>query len=68
MKGSEVREMNDTVLAAKLAETKQELFSLRFQHATGQLEKTTQIGELRKDIARLNGEMRQREIAEAESE
>jgi large subunit ribosomal protein L29 len=68
MKGSEVREMNDDVLVARLAETKQELFNLRFQHATGQLENTSRIGELKRDVARLMGETRLREIAAAESE
>jgi len=68
MKGAEVREMNDEVLTAKLAETKQELFNLRFQHATGQLENTARLGALKRDIARLTGELRVREIAAAESQ
>jgi large subunit ribosomal protein L29 len=68
MKGSEVREMNDDVLAAKLAETKQELFNLRFQHATGQLENTSRLPQLKRDVARITGELRLREIAAAESE
>jgi len=66
MKGNDVREMNDDVLVAKLAETKHELFNLRFQHATGQLENTSRLGELRRDVARINGELRSREIAAAE--
>ena len=68
MKGTEVREMNDDVLVAKLAETKQELFNLRFQHATGQLENTSRLGDLKRDVARINGELRLREITAAESE
>jgi large subunit ribosomal protein L29 len=68
MKASEVREMNDDVLLGRLAETKQELFNLRFQHATGQLENTARLGQVKRDIARLNGELRAREIAAAESE
>ncbi len=68
MKASEVHEMNDDVLLGRLAETKQELFNLRFQHATGQLENTARIGQVKRDIARLNGELRAREIAAAESE
>ena len=67
MKGSELREMNDDVLAAKLAETKQELFNLRFQHATGQLENTSRLGDLRRDVARVHSELRSREIAAAEA-
>jgi large subunit ribosomal protein L29 len=68
VKASEVRELNDDVLVGKLAETKQELFNLRFQHATGQLENTSRLGELRRDVARIKGELRAREISAAESE
>jgi large subunit ribosomal protein L29 len=68
MRSSEVREMNDEVLTAKLVETKQELFNLRFQHATGQLENTARLGALRRDIARLATELRHREILAAEAQ
>jgi large subunit ribosomal protein L29 len=63
---TELRELGDQELAARLADTKQELFNLRFQHATGQLENTTRLNVLRKDIARMNTLLRQREIAAAE--
>jgi large subunit ribosomal protein L29 len=64
---AELRELRDEELANRLAETKQELFNLRFQHATGQLENTTRLNVLRKDVARINTLLRQREIAAAEA-
>lgn len=67
MKASEVHELNDEVLVNRLNETKQELFNLRFQHATGQLENTARLGQLRRDVARIKSELRQREIAAAEA-
>jgi large subunit ribosomal protein L29 len=53
MKVAEVREMDVTQLEQRLADTRRELFNLRFQHATGQLENTGQIKEVRKNIARI---------------
>ncbi|QIN83650.1 50S ribosomal protein L29 [Rubrobacter tropicus] len=53
MKVAEVRELDVTQLENRLAETRRELFNLRFQHATGQLENTGQIKEVRKNIARI---------------
>ena len=53
MKVSEVRELDVTQLEQRLADTRRELFNLRFQHATGQLENTGQIKEVRKNIARI---------------
>jgi large subunit ribosomal protein L29 len=64
---SELRELSDTDLETRLAETRQELFNLRFQHATGQLDNTTRLNVLRKDIARINTLLREREIAAAEA-
>jgi large subunit ribosomal protein L29 len=61
------RELGDRELIERLAEAKVELFNLRFQNATGQLDRTARIGEVRKDVARLNTLLRQREIAAAES-
>ncbi len=54
-------------LVAKLAETKEELFNLRFQLATGQLENNARIQTLRKDVARINMLLRSQEIAAAEA-
>jgi large subunit ribosomal protein L29 len=66
VKSAELRELNDAELANKLRESKEELFNLRFQLATGQLEDFSRINDLRKDVARCNTLLRQREIALAE--
>ena len=65
---SELAELNDTELANRLREFKEELFNLRFQSATGQLENPTRIGMVRKDIARCQTLLRAREIAAAEEQ
>jgi len=59
-------DLDDVSLVTQLKETKEELFKLRFQHATGQLSNYTRIGETRKNVARLETELRAREIAAAE--
>ena len=53
MKVSEIREMNDEQLAAELAETRRELFDLRFQAATERLDAPSELRKLRKKIARI---------------
>ena len=53
MKVAEVRELGVEELERRVAETRRELFNLRFQHATGQLENTGQLKEVRRNIARL---------------
>ena len=63
---AELRSLSDTDLVRRLAEAREELFNLRFQNATGQLDSSSRIGQVRKDIARLNTILRQREIALAE--
>lgn len=63
MKTTEIRELNDTELADKLKATRAELFNLRFQLATGQLDNTGRIAAVKKDIARLHTEIRARELA-----
>ena len=63
---SEIRELNDTELKNKLRESKEELFNLRFQNATGQLDNTSRLGELKKDVARCETLLREREIDAAE--
>jgi len=60
------RDLDDASLVARVAEAKDELFKLRFQHATGQLSNSARLGQVRKDIARLLTELRAREIAAAE--
>ena len=61
------RDLDDGALIDRLRETKDELFKLRFQLATGQLSNYARIGQVRKDIARLETELRAREIAAAEA-
>ena len=63
----ELRELNDTELVQRLAEAKEEQFNLRFQSATGQLDNSSRLGHVRKDVARLNTLLREREIAAAEA-
>ncbi len=53
MKVAEVRELGVDELERRVVETRRELFNLRFQHATGQLENTGQLQEVRRNIARL---------------
>jgi large subunit ribosomal protein L29 len=60
-------DLDDGSLIDRLRETKDELFKLRFQLATGQLSNYARIGQVRKDIARLETELRAREITAAEA-
>ncbi len=53
MKAAEIQDLEVEELEQRVAETRRELFNLRFQHATGQLENTGQLKEVRKNIARL---------------
>jgi large subunit ribosomal protein L29 len=66
-KASELRELTDDVLELRLAEAKDELFKLRFGHATGQLEDTNRLTIVRREIARMHTLRREREIAAHES-
>lgn len=66
MKAEEVRGLSADQLKDKLAELKKEQFNLRFQKATGQLEKSSRINEVRKDIARVKTIARQK-AAEAKA-
>lgn len=63
MKASEIKYLSETELDTKLAELKQELFNLRFQHAVNQLDNPTRIKAVKKDIARIKTIQRQRELA-----
>ena len=67
MKYSEIREFSSDDLQAKLQEARAELFNLRFQMATSQLDNTARVGQVKKDIARIQTEMRAREIAAAKA-
>jgi large subunit ribosomal protein L29 len=67
-KASELKNLGDTELVRRLAEAKEELFNLRFQNVTGQLDGHARIGQVKKDVARLNTILREREIALAEEQ
>ena len=62
LKAHELDEMTDTDLEAKLREAKEELFNLRFQAATGQLESHGRLQLVKKDIARIYTVVREREL------
>lgn len=62
MKAKAFREMTDEELAKKLAESKDELFRLRFQLATNQLDNPMRIKEVRKNIARIKTVLKEREL------
>ena len=66
-KAALVRDLTDDALIERLGETKQELFNLRFQHVTGQLDNYARLPELKREIARINTELRAREIAAHEA-
>lgn len=67
MKATEIRELDQAALESKLKDSRAELFNLRFRLATGQLDDTNKIGAVKKDIARLQTEIRSRQIAAAKS-
>ena len=59
---SELRELTDEELVLRLREAKEELFNLRFQNATGQLDNTARLRAVRREIARIYTVMREREL------
>ena len=63
MKASELRELSVEELQRKLTELKEERFNLRFQLAVNQLENSSRIGAVKKDIARVSTILRQRELS-----
>jgi large subunit ribosomal protein L29 len=63
---SNLQGLDRSDLEDRLAETKEELFNLRFQNATGQLDNYKRLGELRRDVARIKTLLRQRELEEGE--
>jgi large subunit ribosomal protein L29 len=65
-KAAELRELNDTELEHRLGEAKEELFNLRFQNATGQLDNVARIPQVRREVARIETLLREREITAAE--
>ena len=65
MELNKIREMTDVELAHELDKMKQELFNLRFQHVTGQLENPVKMREVKRDIARVKTIIREKEMAKA---
>jgi large subunit ribosomal protein L29 len=67
MKAEKFRELSGAELNQRLAEFKSELFNLRFQLATGQLENPMRIREVKKNIARIKTVLRENELKEAKA-
>lgn len=65
MKASELRELSSEELGAKAREMRGELFGARVRHATGQLENTAKLGQLRKDVARVETILREKQEEES---
>ncbi len=63
MKASEVRKMSSAELESKLMDLKKDLFQLRLQHATNQLDNPVSIAQVKRDIARVKTIIRQQELA-----
>lgn len=63
MKANEIREMTAAELQVKLADLKKDLFNLRLQHATNQLDNPTQLVRVKRDIARVNTVLRELQLA-----
>ena len=59
----ELRELTEEELTTRLRESKEELFNLRFQMATSQLDNTARVSVVKRDIARIQTEMRARELS-----
>jgi large subunit ribosomal protein L29 len=62
VKGSEAHNLKDDELVDRLRDAQQEVFNLRFRHATGELENTARIGSAKRDVARLVTVARERGI------
>ena len=63
MKATEIRELSAEELAVKLTDLKKDLFNLRLQHATNQLDNPTRIAEVKRDIARVKTIIREQQLA-----
>ncbi|HCZ1221531.1 TPA: 50S ribosomal protein L29 [Staphylococcus aureus] len=67
MKAKEIRDLTNSEIEEQIKSSKEELFNLRFQLATGQLEETARIRTVRKTIARLKTVAREREIEQSKA-
>ena len=65
MKAAEIRDMETEELHGRIAELKEEIFNLRFQHATGQLDNHRRMRQCKQDIARIRTILRERDFAAA---
>jgi len=63
MKANEIRKLSATELDAKLLDLKKDLFQLRLQHATNQLDNPVRIAQVKKDIARVKTLIREQQLA-----
>jgi large subunit ribosomal protein L29 len=68
MKASEVRSMSPAELESRLAQLKKDLFFLRMQHATNQLDNPIQIADVKRDIARVKTIIREKQLSGAASD
>lgn len=68
MKAGEFRSLSPEERRQKLVEMKQELFNLRFQHATGQLENPQRLKQIKRDVARVQTIMREEELSTRQTE
>ncbi|MBP7928686.1 MAG: 50S ribosomal protein L29 [Acidimicrobiia bacterium] len=67
-KNQELNSLDTLELESRLSDAKEELFNLRFQRVTGQLDNTARIGEVKRQVARIMTAIRARQIAEAKAE
>ena len=67
VRNKELSDLGDTDLVEQLNDAKEQLFNLRFQLATGQLEDHSRLGKVKREVARVLTELRAREIAAAEA-
>ncbi|MBO4897008.1 MAG: 50S ribosomal protein L29 [Clostridia bacterium] len=67
MKINEIRDLGTEELEIQVLDLKKELFNLRFQHATNQLDNPQRIGEVKKSIAKIKTVIRERQIAESKT-
>ena len=67
MELKKMREMTEVELNTELAKMKKELFNLRFQHVTGQLENPVKMREHKREIARMKTIIREKELAKVEA-
>ena len=65
-RASEYRDLDPAELETRLVESRTELFNLRFQHVTGQLDNYARLGQLRREVARIRTVLREQEIEAAE--